>query len=406
MKLTMSSMRRTLPFNEPQETRFFEDIMHGIEENASLRDQANETLQAFAKISAMAKMYACPQTPVYHAEGPFVIDHVRLILVSLYAIVNNQFEVTQIEELHRVKECVGEIEEMGEIIKENAATFEVFALCHDLGKPLTLSFASRPGSDGYSRGFYSAQKDLWHPGHALDKQKHLLRDYKKLYELFAQTHTELDARECESQFFSAYQIDIHYHGHAHAIFHPRMQSVIKKIAKEKRLSDEDTQDLFLLIDVHIQAVEAFASGVNISGYERLVAYAQKKGRDVDDFLDKLQACVFLDVVCGSLRRDAHHRWHQVELMEFFLRSEYAAFPLRQQETLHKREQKEKERLQKRFHDFLLDGTAIMTLLGSKPGAEFGAQLKGIQEAALGKGDLPFFPDEIRRELERRMLLFR
>ena len=67
---------------------------------------------------------------------------------------------------------------------------------------------------------------------------------------------------------------------------------------------------------------------------------------------------------------------------------------------------EKERLQKRFHDFLLDGTAIMTLLGSKPGAEFGAQLKGIQEAALGKGDLPFFPDEIRRELERRITVFR
>ena len=399
-------MRRTTPFGSEQETRFFEEIMHDTEEHVSLRDQAGETLQAFAKISAMAKMYTCPQTPVYHAEGPFVIDHVRLILMSLYAIVNDEWKVTQIEEMRRVKECVGEIEEMGEIIKENAATFELFALCHDLGKPLTLSFASRLASDGYSRGFYSSQKDIWHPGHESDKQKKLLRDYKKLYEVFEQAHPELDARERQAQFFAAYQIDLHYYGHAHTVFHPRLQSVIKKIAKEKRLSEEDTQDVFLLIDAHIQAVEAFSGGVNIAGYERLVAYAQKHGRDVDDFLDKLQACVFLDVVCGSLRRDAHKAWHQVELMEFFFRSEYAAFPLRQQETLRKREQKEKERLQKRLHDFLLDGTALMTLLGSKPGPEFGVELRCIQEAVLGKGDLPFFPDEIRRELERRMLLFR
>lgn len=398
-------MWRNKAFFTPTETRFLADWMQDIKGSVFLQKKANSVLDEFRTTPQILRMYECPQTPVYHAEGPFVEDHVRLILLSLFAILEGKLPLLGIEELRRLKGYEGEIEEMEEVIKEHAATFEAFALCHDIGKPLTISFDAQKGTDGASLGFSSVPEDLWHPGHPQDQQQMLLKKYQTIYAEFAKHCKEINSADCQEEFFSCYKINLNYHGHAHSIFQKDLQRVLKNVAKQKRLTERQTEDLFLMIDVHMKVIHAFKQGINPVGYAFLFEYAKKYGADVDDFLDKLQAAVLLDVVCGSVRRDAHTHWHETATIENFLRSEYASFPGKQEETLHMREQKEKEKWQKRFRDFRLDGVSLLELLQTKPGPEFGKQLKQIQEAALQKAPLPDLPQKVQKELERRIVIF-
>ncbi|PJA47487.1 hypothetical protein CO172_01100 [Candidatus Uhrbacteria bacterium CG_4_9_14_3_um_filter_36_7] len=393
-------------YSENRETIFLDELMVKTKEDILLQKKAQETLDQFLSVPQMRSLYEIPQTPVFHAEGPFVKDHLKLMLVSLFAILEGKIILRDIEELARLKGFEGEIEEMQETICEQAATLECFILCHDLGKALTISFKARPGSDGDSLGFQSPWVDLWHPSCKNSKQQMLLKKYQELYQKFADERPQLHPMDCQAEFFSAYQIDIHYHGHAHAIFHPNFVSTISQVTESRRLSSQKCDELMSLIALHLEPLYQFESKVNTNTFEHLVSYAKKHGHDADDFLDLLQAAVLLDAVFGSMRRDAHRSWHESSVITYFLRSEYLTIPGKQEERIHLREQKQKERLQERFRFFELDGNSIMSLLKMSPGVSFGTVLHQIQDAAIGKGTLPDLSDDVRREIERRITLFR
>lgn len=61
-------------------------------------------------------------------------DHFRRMFSFLYAVVGGDVHLSEIEELGGNKMFWGEIDEVEEIMKEKAASLEVFILAHELGK--------------------------------------------------------------------------------------------------------------------------------------------------------------------------------------------------------------------------------------------------------------------------------
>ena len=226
-------------------TEFLETAMERVRSDERLQKRAEATINAVRSEPLFACLFACPQSPVFHAEGPFVEDHLRLILMSLYAVLEEKFHLIDVEEFRRMKGFEGEIDELEETIKEKAASLETYTLCHDLGKPATIWFEARAGSSGDRLGFRQPLSHAW-VDEETAQRKASMKKYTELYQAFFADNKDVKPEALQMEFFSAYQIDIHYPGHAPAIAHPDLRSLFERTAAARRLSVDDQQDLFFL----------------------------------------------------------------------------------------------------------------------------------------------------------------
>lgn len=393
------------PPRQPKETVSLDEAMRRIRKDASLRARADKAIGDLkASEPLFADLCRCPQTPVYHAEGPFVADHVRLILMSLYAIADGAVHLLDIEELRRLKGYEGEIEELEETIREKAASLETYALCHDLGKPETAWFEARPGSEGDALGFNLPLSHAWLDADA-SQRRNLLETYVRAYEAFAATRSDLEPAEIQTEFFAAYQVTIHHHGHGTAIARPAFRELFGRIAEGRRLPPGDREDVFHVIVRHMDAIGGFSQPGGRT-YASLLRYAHTYDRDADDFLDLFLAAVFLDAVCGSARRGAHGVWHDAGVAANFLLAERDQAPEKRAAREKRREATRKKEEQHRLRAVGLDGESLLDLLLMDPGPAFGTVLRAIHATARGEGYLPTLPPEVEHEVESRILRFR
>ena len=225
-------------------TLHLNDALKRIEHDAMLWEQADQTLAEWEHEPLIVSMFETPQTPPHHCEGETVRSHVRRVLFHLYAITEGKLHLTEIEEFARHKELRDEIHELEETVRENAATFEVFALLHDIGKPFRASF------DAEGR--------------------------------------------------------IHYIGHEKEIYRPDVMKLLSRMAGHYRLSDDDVNDLVPLISLHLEPLKRCSRGVDPKHIHFFTRFAVDERLDPDDFIDLLFGGALLDQTLGSVPAMPEH----------------------------------------------------------------------------------------------------
>ena len=385
----------------PQEdSLFFESFMERIKKDSNLQEKAEQILiQAEQDETLIKESYGTPQSPTYHGEGPFLRDHLKLFLQSLHAIVEGGASLLTIEEFRGMKGYEGEIQEMEEVIKENVALFEVFALCHDVAKWSTVYFSAKEGTRGAAAGFSMKREHNWEK-EGLSERAKMRTQYLELYEEFASKRTDEFSWQTQSEFALSYGINVHYPGHDRAIHAPVYRALLERMGERYRLPEHDIDLLEDLISHHLSPLKDF-SQVRPNRLGHYYHFSRVRGYDADDFIDRLQACVFLDAVCASLHRGAHGTWHEMSLIQNFFRSEHDYAPERRVEKQLKKEEGEQQVQNHYFREVGLDGVALMKLLRMAPGPMFGKVLYQIQQAVLGKGKMPDFDKNITKEIEER-----
>lgn len=377
------------------ESEFLDEALARIYRDQQLIDEANQVLKTFAKEEPLFKeILATPQSPKYHAEGPMLEDHLRHMLVAFFGVLKNRLKLTHIEEFRSMKGFTGEFRELEEIIKENAGFFKAFILLHDIGKKYTIGFEAPKGSKGAEKGFHDSTASS-----AIQ-----LAAYSDLFHQFAGAHIHESDADKQFAFYSWYEIEIHYRGHERVIHRPVFKALLERVGDACGLRPQLIELLEDIIAYHMDPIRDFAE-VRPTSIKKLVKLANNRGRDSDDFIDILQACVFLDAVCASKRRTIHGSFFDPSLLINFLKSEHAHDPFMVSRKEKARNQDERERRNQILKESGLDGEAIMELLGMEPGPLFGRTLLDIQEGVLGKHAIPTFGKEIDNELQSRAQSF-
>jgi hypothetical protein len=392
-------MWRSQSVHNQAETEFLDQAIERIERDEHLNSHARAILTgAGAQEPLIALSLLTPQDVRFHAEGPFMREHLKLMLAVLFAMVEEKFHLIDVEEFRRLKGYEGEVDELEETFKEHASFFEAFTLFHDATKWLTATFTSLPGSRGEELGFVSVRShhfDEFAHERARERGKYL-----DLYHAFEGTITGVSPRDVQARFYSTYGIQVHYPHHGRKIHAPVYQDLLDRVCFAHGLSSRDRDLLDDLTTHHMEFAVDFRS-VRPIAIRRYTHLATKRGYDADDFLDLLQGCLFLDGVCGSKRLTDGNYWHDATPLVNCLRSEHNFAPWRRLEKEEEREQNEKFRRRKVFQEVGLDGGSLMDLLEMESGPDFGNALRDIQAAVIGEGEMPKFGGRIDLEISER-----
>jgi len=396
-------MWRYQSVHEKNETEFLDAAILRVSKNIEHQYFADSLMTGATESEPLfAESLKTPQDIRFHAEGPFLQTHVRMMLMGLHAVLQEDVHLIDIEEFRRLKGYEGETEELEEVLKENVALLEVFALCHDVAKWNTAVFDAKIGTRGNELGFhqklsYDFEVDL--------QERVLLRDaYLELFHEFSCMHPDETPASIQKQFYATYRINVHYPHHANMIVTPSYRALLERFCLASRLTQRDAQLVEDLI-LHHMDITAFFDAVRPQKMAVLNRFAQKRGYDADDFVDLLQACVFLDKVVGSLEMTRSGFHHNPSLLIRFLKSEHAHAPEKRLEKMQQQAQEEKRAHARLFQQVGLDGLALLDLLKMEPGPDFGEVLRRVQKAVLGEGEMPLFPKQIQAELNKRVSQF-
>ncbi|MFH1315682.1 MAG: hypothetical protein ABIH67_04800, partial [Candidatus Uhrbacteria bacterium] len=335
--------------------RDLDEVLGNFEQDRFLIEWTDQVIKETTKnFPILTDIFASPQSANKHAEGPLLEDHVRKILMTLYALVEGRFSLLEVEEFRRMKGYEGEFEELEETIKERAGMFKVYALIHDIGKAATISFSAPEGSKGAEYGFAQSVAIGW-DDFAGDQRFSARKKYDDLYATFAVNRSGQDQKVIQAEFFREFQISISNHGHARLIFAPELNKVVRALAKENRLPENDIDLLEELIAVHMDTAHYFWGKADPQDYAHFVEYSAGIGQDADDFLDLLQAAAFLDKVCGSWKLSAGGYWHSCEILTNFLQAEHDYAPWRREAAEERRAKRELEKRREIYRQVGLDG---------------------------------------------------
>ncbi|MCX6715108.1 MAG: hypothetical protein NTX72_04815 [Candidatus Uhrbacteria bacterium] len=396
-------MWHTGSFHQQRETEFLDEALRRVTNTPAVFLSADAILSGASQAEPLiAEVLQTPQDIRYHAEGPFVHAHVKSMLCTIYAMQKEELHLIDIEELRRLKGYEGEIEELELTFKENIGLFEVFALMHDIAKWTSIVFSAPKGSEGDRLGFnapptYEITTDA-------KRRVELRSAYTELFHEFAKEHPNESARTLQKRFYETYEIDVHYPHHDTLIYTPVYQALLDRFVVTHRLTGRNRNLLEDLIAHHMQFGLDF-SEVNPSHVKRTIYLAEKRGYDAENYLRLSQACMFLDMVCGSVITVNGEPHHRIAQFANALKSEHDYAPERRiQKEMQRKTLKNKERNQV-FQQVGLDGVALLDLFKMDPGPAFGNLLRQIQEAVVGQGSLPKVPTSIQAELDRRISAF-
>lgn len=377
------------------QTDFFDVHMKRVETTFALRKRAQALLHALETTEPLiAQSLKTPQDVRYHAEGPFMRDHLERMFMALYALETGELTLLSVEELARLKPYTHEIEELQQTLTEHVSWFEAYIAVHDAAKWDTLFFQAPEGSRGAGLGFRYAM--TYEPDVDLKTRGEMRRAYTELYERFAREHAEESPRDIQSLFFQTYEIEVKYPHHGQMMFSPVHHQLLRRVAQAHELTDIHTAMLEDIVARHITFTRFAKSPEH--AMKPFLHIARVRGYDADDFIDLIQGVILLDFVCGSVRMGPHGRWHEIDLLVQAIKSEHEADPARRAEKLHARREQEHRRRLRLFQEVGLDGLALMELLEMEPGPAFGKTLRQIHAALIGRGEMPTFGKKIDEEL--------
>jgi hypothetical protein len=286
-------------------------------------ENARKTLIEAQKLAPeFERLDHCLQSTPWHCEGLFVRFHVERILAGLFGILDGQ-SLLAVDEFIGDKYWREEVIKLEETIRANAATLQAFALLHDLAKPSLLAFDALPDARGAREGFAQHKHRL---SVAASPAEQTL--YLKLFRAFEAAHPDLTSADLSVAFFNEYGIETHYFGHARAVLKSEFRRARTAIENQLKLTPVDAEILAFAMENHIDVLDFFRKGPDVSKFELLVARATKAKLDADGALDLLLAGVFLDSALGSLCYQNGNFLVDLTAIFNFWRSEELAAPAR------------------------------------------------------------------------------
>ena len=385
------------------ETEYLNDAIARIEHTQKFTQLAEAVLRGAGESEPLlAEAFQTPQDIRYHAEGPFLYSHMHLILSVLYAIVEGDLHLMDVEEFRRMKGYEAEILDLEQTIKEHVGLFEAFAMCHDVTKWACATFSAPANSRGAELGFNAP---LTYEFDVDAKTRSELRaSYQELFHEFSEMHRSETAREIQRRFYRAYQIQIHYTYHDRSIFTSVYSALLDRFTAAHGLSEVEHDMLEDLIGHHMLFGADFLS-VKPNKVKRYIHLATKRKFDAELFLKLIQGCLFFDQVCGSFIATEKGFTHDTTPLIHCLQSEHQHAPLRRQEKETLLNTTKIRSRNKAFQAVGLDGVALLDLLEMDPGPAFGALLREIHEAIVGEHPMPKLPAKQKKEIERRAGLY-
>ena len=272
-----------------------------------------------------------PQGGPDHLEGVFVHAHVLRMLTALCAIQDG-VSLARIEEFVSYAHLKVDLDLIACLIKEQFATFAVFALLHDVKKHTCVRIAgvSHPTSTMATLELRLRQNAV------LQHQDILL--YDKLYKAI---RVELgDVREEESMLvlYERYGIRFTYPSHERWFVNDQSAEEYISLFTHHRLQPRDVQHVKFLTRYHDMVHEA--SGTRGGATLELLRHAAEAyGIDGSDARDMLLVTLFLNDICGKIVYRDGIPVAQTELLYGFVTSEdmqFHADRLQKQEKLHVR----------------------------------------------------------------------
>lgn len=384
-----------------KETEYFDQLMLRVTSSDHLRAHADALIQAaIAQEPLFAEALTTPQDIRYHAEGARLHDHVQLILMGVFGVLEGEVDLLRVEEFARLKGYEAEFSTLQQTIKENASFMQVFAMCHDVAKYLTVTFSAPEGSLGAKEGFATVWSDHFDEAAAQRAQARV--KYWELFDAFANEHPFLSEADVQVQFYLTYQIKVHYHRHGRHVHTPVYAALVDRFCRAFDLPGVDHDLMVDLISHHMEVITDFESGMNPAKIQRYVKLAKKRGYDPDEYLHLMQACLLIDAVFGCKRFGPKGYWHEPAVLIHCLQSEHNWAPWRRAARQKVHEERKKREQNQAYKAAGLDGVALMDVLDMDPGPEFGLMLRRIHAAIQGQGEMPTLKKEIAQVLEQRI----
>ncbi|MFH1711666.1 MAG: hypothetical protein ABH846_00310 [Patescibacteria group bacterium] len=368
-------MWETIPKKQiVRETSFFLDwLAKRVLIESNLRKSKETLLEAQRLAPEHKSLETTPQGAPWHAEGAVVARHVERILAGLFAIVDGE-SLLDIEEFSRHKNLHHEIEELEQIIREHAATLQAFALLHDLGKAVTVSFEAPTDSKGAAEGFF--QNKYRRSEQATETERHT---YLKLVKAMQVKNPDLNEEEVMAKFYDEYEIIAHFYRHAPISAGQQFAEAREKICDKLRLSARERRLLEFTIRHHIEVIHAFAKRPEPSKFRTYTAKANKAGFDADDALDFMLAALFLDTAVGSLRYEEGIFDVDLRPTVNFLLSEEMLLPQRREQRRSKIELQKTRAFKQMLNDSGLEPEEVFKVLGTPFTAERGKIMQEIYQ---------------------------
>lgn len=363
--------------------------MTRITKNVTLTHKAQAILDAAAEQEPLfAQAWNTPQTPPFHAEGPFVSDHVRRILTTIFAVTEEQFHFIDIEEVRGMKGYEGEWDEMEEVIKEYPNVCILFALCHDAAKGACMYMRAMPGSKAEQYGFRQTS--------GVEQKQ-----YRQWFAEEAARDAQATPQQIQARVYDTFGIRAHYPGHDRRMSAPEFASLFDRLCKAYELTPRDRSMLNDIIARHLRPLADFTHDANPARMEPYAALARDRGYDEDDFFDLFQTMLFLDAVAGSQRYDRGRWFSDLTVVANFLRAEHDWAPWKRQQRMAAREEQKQKQRQIWLREVGLDGTGLMEVVKMQPGPALGKLLQQVQAAVLGSGPWPELPAKAKELLQAR-----
>lgn len=354
--------------------------------DARREQEAQAVIASVQSDPAIREMLACPQTPPEHLEGPTVLHHIRAMLMGLAVVVEDREDLSRIEEL-APRGFEAEVREVGQVMREHAATLRAFCLLHDLGKPRVLQFVTR-------RNVHAEHPAILEGGNPRIA-------FESLWTSYRSQQAEVSTEEAMIGFYTSYGIEATYPAAAHQIFAPMFESSVRLVAQQQRLSASELGRLLVLIELH-ETIRAHAAEHRHDVIGLVRHLAQQRGQDASVLLDLVEATVLLEDAFGRLRLGLSGAHHDASAFAHVLTDRRRADPERAEALTQTQGRRSKQERQAWLRQMHLDGNALKPIFSGLSGPQFGAMLARVQETAFGQRPLWELADEIPRELVERV----
>ncbi len=319
---------------------------------------------ACTEIPALAQLRGTPHTPPYHAEGPWVTDHIVRMFAAIDAIEHG---VTFVHCGDLGTDVVFQfaLADAERAIALSPNMFRAFALMHNIAKHDRLLLVADPGTPGEGEGFARSITRAVSYSTATEVRRFDTLRRAGLGGGIVATFDDADRAVVAPQYLRTHEAIVRHCGLAHAFV---------KFLTELCWSHQDVARLFVEPE-------------NDSAFAIFPARAGKAGLNTEKFLDALLAIALLD---HDLGRIVVPETRHFAVSRAFARAEHAVVPARHAAREARHRHAQKLRVKAILEDAGIAPEILFAQCGVGHGPERGEVMQRVYAVIRGETDAASF----------------
>lgn len=324
-------------------------------------------------IPELSVLFLTPQTPPWHAEGVTVADHLARMMAALDLICTDpDFLKLDVWDDHDFQLFIRDVQAT---CVQHHDLLLAFILTHDLAKAQSVVLRAAEGSKGEREGFLGQ-----HTATFTERERYL--------KLARSSLGSLQAQDAAVAAYETLQVRAHYPQHDRLGASMHFSEARLRVLTRVGLDDSYARFLATLIRLHLDALTAWSTRVDVRRLQAFDAIAQHAGINRDLFHDILPACILLDGVLGILQYHEGSYVVDALILKNYFTSEREAFPLRHEKRVLAERRGLRERVQAILANYDLSPEIIFKELQTPVGPVRGEVMREIYRALHEEGYVP------------------